>query len=130
MTKKELNQSPSNSMEYFLKTYYDLSDELIDKLKGHTHKTLKSIAKLYGIDLKKMGFDSITREMLATGEVILITDCCGNVAPYINPYAEIEDEFETTMEERYISYEVYDLNEGEDEYDKHKGRQRIKRFKP
>ena len=129
MTKKEIRRSPSNSMEYFLKVYYDLNDELIEKLCTHTHKALKEIAKLYGINLKKMSFEDLTREMVATGEVVLITDHCGNVAPYINPYTEIEDEYETTMDERYISYEVYDLNEGEIDYGKHKGRQRVKRFK-
>ena len=44
--------------------------------------------------------------------------------------AVLEDEFETTMDERYISYEVYDLNEGEDDYDKYQGRQKVKHFKP
>ena len=42
---------------------------------------------------------------------------------------EIKDEFSTTMDESFTSYEVYDLNEGEIDYGKHKGRQRVKRFK-
>ena len=130
MTKKELKKSSSMSMDHFLRTYYGLSDDLADKLSMHSHRSLKEIAQLYEISLKKIGFKDVTREMIATGDVLLIVDHYGNTAPYINPYINIEDEFETTMDERYISYEVYDLNEGEDNYDQYQGRQRVKHFKP
>lgn len=130
MTKKEINASPTISMDYFLKTYYGVSDELAQKLSMHSHKSLKELAHLYEIPLRKTSFNDLTREMIATGKVILITDHFGNLAPYVNPYISIEDEFETTMDERYVSYEIYDLNEGEDEYDKYQGRQRVKHFKP
>ncbi|MBR3897923.1 MAG: hypothetical protein IKJ43_01420 [Bacilli bacterium] len=130
MTKKELKRCSSMSMNHFLRTYYGLSDDLAEKLSMHSHKSLREVAKLYEIPLKKIGFQDVTREMIAVGDVLLIMDHFGNPAPYVNPYAILEDEYETTMDERYISYEVYDLNEGEDDYDKYQGRQKVKHFKP
>lgn len=126
MTKKELKESRSVGMKWFLEAYYDISEEVAALLSLHSHKSIKEVAKLYEIKFHKIGFKELTREMLLTGKVILVQDHYGNIAPYINPLISLEDEYETTMDERYTSYEVYDINEGEGVYDKYKRRQKIK----
>lgn len=126
MTKKEIKTSPGMSMEYFLEVYYGVDEEIASKISLHSHKSIGKIARLYGVKLSKLGFDNVSREMIARGEVILVEDHFRNAAPYINPNIKLTDEFETTMDERFVSHEVY---EEEEEYDKHKGRQKIKHFK-
>ena len=106
MTKKQLKAMPVISMNYFLQTYYGLTEEQALVFSAHTHKTLKTVARLFGVKLAKMSFEEVTREYVLTGKVILVEDYFGNIAPYINPYQILEDEYSTDMDERYTSYEV------------------------
>lgn len=126
MTKKELKECRSVGMKWFLETYYDISDEVATLLSLHSHKSIKEAANLYEIKFLKIGFKDLTKEMVLTGEVILVQDHFGNIAPYINPLISLKDEYQTSMDEKYTSYEVYDINEGEDIYDKYQGRQKTK----
>lgn len=127
MTKKEIRKTPSISMAYFLKTYIDITNEnLLTKLLELSHCELKEIANIYGVRLSKIPFEKLTKDMIARGDILLVEDAFGNKAPYINPMREMENEYETTLDERYVSYEL----EGEDKNDKHKGKQKIKYIKP
>lgn len=125
MTKKEVKKSPCVSMRYFLEKYYGIGEDYAYKLGIHSHKVLKQVANLYGVKLKKIPFDNLDKDMIARGEVILVEDIYGNRAPYINPNIILIDEFETTMDERFISYEI----KGDEINDKYKGRQKSKHFK-
>ena len=125
MTRKEINSSHIVGMKYFLEVYYGVSEDIVSKISLHSHKSISKIASLYGLKLSKMSFDSVSREMIARGEVLLVIDHFNNLAPYINPTIDLIDEYETTMDEKFVSCEI---NE-EEEYGKHKGRQKIKHFK-
>ncbi len=127
MTKKEIRKTPSITMAYFLKTYLDVTnDNLLLKLLKLSHCELKEIALIYGVRLYKIPFEKLTKDMIARGEILLVEDIYGNKAPYINPMREMENEYETTLDERYVSHEL----EGEDKNDKYKGKQKIKYIKP
>lgn len=127
MTRKQLKKAARINMQHFLETYFCFENEgTLNILLKLSHCEIKDVAELYGVRLSKMPFEVLTQDMLARGDVILVEDIHGNVAPYINPYRRPENEFETTMEEVYTSYEVL---EEEKENDKHKGRQKIKHFK-
>ena len=129
MTRKEIRNTSSISMAHFLKEYLDIeNDNLLTQLLRLSHFDLKEVAKVYGIKLKKISFDDLTKDMIARGEILLVEDAFGNPAPYVNPMRLLEDEYETTLDESYVSYEVYDL-EGDDKGDKYKGRQKVKYFK-
>jgi len=129
MKKKELESLKRVSLNYFLQTYYGVGEDLAEIMSKESHKSLSIVARLYGIKFRKMSFESITKELIYTGKVILVEDYFGNTAPYISPFIELEDEYQTEMDERYISKEICDL-EGEDFDDKHKGRQKTKYIKP
>lgn len=130
MTKKEIRKTSSISMAYFLKTYLDITNEdLLSKLIELSHCELKEVAYAYGVRLSKIPFECLTRDMIARGDVLLVEDLYGNKAPYINPMRKMENEYETTLDERYVSHELYDL-EGEDKNDKYKRKQKIKYIKP
>lgn len=130
MTKKEIRKAPSITMAHFLKRYLDITDEiLLTKLTELSHCEIKEVARIYGVDLLKISFDDLTKDMIARGDILLVEDAYGNKAPYINPMRKIENEYETTLDERYVSHELYDL-EGEDNNDKYKGKQKVKYIKP
>ena len=130
MTKKEIRKISSITMAHFLKTYLDVTNEiLLNKLAELSHCELKEVAKIYGVRLCKIPFDTLTKDMIARGDILLVEDAFGNKAPYINPMRKMENEYETTLDERYVSHELYEL-EGEDNNDKYKGKQKIKYIKP
>lgn len=129
MKKKELKSLKKVNISHFLQTYYDVEEEVAKIMSRHSHKSLSEVARLYGIKFRRMSFENITKELIYTGKVILVVDHFGNTAPYIEPFTSLEDEYQTEMDESYISHEVYDL-EGEDSYDEHKGRQKTKYIKP
>ena len=91
-----------------------------------SHCELKEVALIYGVRLAKIPFEKLTKDMIARGDILLVEDAYGNKAPYINPMRKMENEYETTLDERYISYEL----EGEDKNDKYKGKQKVKHIKP
>lgn len=127
MTKKEIRKTPSITMAYFLKTYLDITNNvLLTKLMELSHCELKEVALIYGVRLSKIPFEKLTKDMIARGDILLVEDTYGNKAPYINPMRKMENEYETTLDERYISYQL----EGEDKNDKYKGKQKIKHIKP
>ena len=127
MTKKEIKKIASITMAYFLKTYLDITNDiLLTKLIELSHHELKEVAKIYGVKLSKIPFEKLTKEMVARGDILLVEDAYGNKAPYINPMRKIENEYETTLDEIYVSYEL----EGEDKNDKYKGKQKTKHIKP
>ena len=129
MTKKEIRKTHSITMAYFLKTYLDITNEiLLRKLIELSHSELKEVALAYGVKLPKIPFEKLTKDMIARGDILLVEDTYGNKAPYINPMRKMENEYETTLDERYISQELCDL-EGEIKNDKYKGKQKIKYFK-
>ena len=129
MTKKELRKTPSITMAYFLKIYLDITNEdLLTKLIELSHCELKEVALVYGVRLSKIPFEKLTKDMIARGDVLLVEDIYGNKAPYINPMRKMENEYETTLDERYVSHELYEI-EGEDKDDKHKGKQKTKYIK-
>ena len=114
-------------MAYFLKTYLDITNNvLLTKLMELSHCELKEVALIYGVRLSKIPFEKLTKDMIARGDILLVEDTYGNKAPYINPMRKMENEYETTLDERYISYQL----EGEDKNDKYKGKQKIKHIKP
>ncbi len=105
MDKKELRRVIKIDMKKFLKRYYGVTnEELLVKLSKLSHRDLKEITPLYGINLHKICFESVTREMLASGEIILVTDGFEKTAPYINPMISLNDEFLTTLDEHRVSY--------------------------
>ena len=103
MNKKELRHTEKMSMMKFLRRYYGFTNEkLLTKLSKLSHKQLKEIVELYDINIRKISFDDLTREMIASGEVILVTDRFDNPAPYINPEINLENEYLTTLDESFV----------------------------
>ncbi len=107
MDKKEVNQSMKIDMKYFLETYYNITNkELLMKLIKLSHKDIKEVLMLYGIELKRTSFREITREMIASGDVIFVTDGLGHIAPYKNPLKLLEEDFFERLEQNYIKKKV------------------------
>lgn len=100
MNKKQVRKSHKMDMRHFLKNYYGINNEkLISELCDLSHKDLKKVAPLYGIDLVRTSFDLVSNEQTLNGTIILVEDVFGNPAPYINPNREItwNDEFDTEL---------------------------------
>ncbi|MBR3198639.1 MAG: hypothetical protein IKG27_01345 [Bacilli bacterium] len=105
MDKKEIQRSVKIDMKYFLETYYEITNqELLNNLTRLTHKDIKRVLELYGIEIKRTCFQTLTREMVASGEVVLVIDGYGNVAPYKNPFCLVEERNEPKIKRR----EYYD----------------------
>ena len=102
MKKKELRKSPNINIEHFLRSYYCMEDEeLISKLSKLSHKLLKQVALNYNAVLLSISFQEVTRDMLARGDVILVEDGLGHIAPYINPLLELDDEYEEPQSKQF-----------------------------
>lgn len=126
MTKKEIRKTLSITMAYFLKTYLGITSEvLLSKLMELSHCELKEVARVYGVRLSKIPFDMLTKDMIARGDILLVEDVYGNKAPYVNPMRKMENEYETTLDEVYVSHEL----EGDEKDDKYKRKQKVKHFK-
>lgn len=126
MTKKEIRKTLSITMAYFLKTYLGITSEvLLSKLMELSHCELKEVARVYGVRLSKIPFDMLTKDMIARGDILLVEDVYGNKAPYVNPMRKMENEYETTLDEAYVSHEL----EGDEKDDKYKRKQKVKHFK-
>lgn len=100
MEKKVLRKMHNMDMKHFLIKYYEIDNEmLLELFCKATHKQLKQIAPFYGIDLVKTSFDYVTVEHIQTGAIILVSDCFGHLAPYINPLRLFEKEnYDTDLE--------------------------------
>lgn len=126
MTKKEIRKTLSITMAYFLKTYLGITSEvLLSKLMELSHCELKEVARVYGVRLSKIPFDMLTKDMIARGDILLVEDVYGNKAPYVNPMRKMENEYETTLDEVYVSHEL----EGDEKDGKYKRKQKVKHFK-
>ena len=98
MKKKELKKAHKMNIRHFLQSYCELDNsELVKKLSRLHHKELKIISKSYNLNLQTINFEDVTREMLLTGEIIIVEDYYGNPAPYINPSLNFEDEFNSYL---------------------------------
>ena len=87
MDKKELKNQPRISMEKFLRQYLNIQNEtVIEKLKGLSHQDFKELYEyLYSLKLKCLPFETVSKEDIQIGDVLLVADRYNNLAPYINP---------------------------------------------
>ena len=69
-------------MEDFVTNY--LNDGILLKCRRLTHKDLKSFNNPYVLSVS-YEFASSNVELILTNKIILVADCYGNIAPYINP---------------------------------------------
>ena len=94
---KKKNNNNYISINKFLRIYYGVTDENL--LTGNiTHKALKQLIP----ELKRLPFDYSykNQNLIASGNIVLVIDCNGNVIPYETPQA-VEDigEIETLSTE-------------------------------
>lgn len=121
MNKKQVRKSHKMEMGHFLRNYYGIDNEkLISELCALSHKDLKKVAPLYGVNLIRTNFDLVSNEQTLNGTIILVEDAFGNPAPYVNPNREVSwnNEFDTELGLSYISMVVEEVK-----FDK-KGRQK------
>lgn len=87
MNKKQIKKQDHVSMEKFLRNYVGIKNEkVLEWLINLTHREIKEICdEVYLLDLTRISFESVTKEDLKTGEVILVLDKDSNPAPYVNP---------------------------------------------
>ena len=108
MNKKELKKQEYVSMEKFLKNYVGIENEkVLNWLSDLTHREIKEICDdIYSLDLTRISFDSVTKEDLERGEVILVMDKENNPAPYTNPFQNEFDDIMMEESERHYK-EIY-----------------------
>lgn len=106
MNKKEIRKCYKMDLRHFLVNYCGLDNEkLISELCNLSHKELKEVATLYGINLIRTSFEYVTKEQIMTGMIIYVSDALGNLAPYVNPNRILtqDTEFETELDPSLIS---------------------------
>ncbi len=106
MNKKEIRKCYKMDLRHFLVNYCGLdNEELISELCNLSHKELKEVATLYGINLIRTSFEYVTKEQIMTGMIIYVSDALGNLAPYVNPNRILtqDTEFETELDPSLIS---------------------------
>lgn len=121
MNKKQVRKSHKMDMKHFLRNYCYIDNEmLIDELCNLSHKDLKKIAPLYGIELVRTNFDLVSNEQILNGTIIFVEDIFGNPAPYVNPNRDLSwnNELDTELGTPYVSMIVEEVK-----FDK-KGRQK------
>ena len=98
MNKKDIKKQEHVSMGKFLKDYVGIENEnVLNWLSGLTHREIKEICdEIYLLDLTRISFESVTKEEVERGEILLVIDKDNNPAPYTNP---IQDEFDIIMDE-------------------------------
>ena len=112
---KKKRNIDSISISKFLRIYYGISDEVL--LTGDiSHKAIKQLIP----DLKRLPFDYAYKneDLIASGEIVLVSDSNGNIIPYKTPEAiddidDIEKSLEAkTKEEKAIkvTIEIEGLN--------------------
>lgn len=96
MNKKQIKSQPSISMGKFLRLYCQIdNDVVINMLSSLSHKEVKKVCKdAYNIELQTLPFEDVEQEDVGIGEVIFVSDSCGNPAPYKNPYITYEEYLE------------------------------------
>ena len=121
MDKKQVRKCYKMDLSHFLRNYYGVENEnLIMELSQLSHKELKIIAPLYGIEFVRTNFDLVSLEQVLTGTIILVNDAYGNPAPYVNPNRTLfmNQEFDTELDFSNISSVIEEVK-----FDK-KGRQK------
>lgn len=93
MNKKAIKGQHSISIEKFLRLYCQIDNEsIIETLSLLSHKELKKICReVYGINLYTLPFETVEQEDISIGDVILVNDRYGNLAPYKNPYKSLDE---------------------------------------
>lgn len=66
------------TMAKFLIRYYQVS------IDSHIKLSHKDVGKI-GVKTTRLPFCAVSREKVASGEVLVVKDYCGNKAPYVNP---------------------------------------------
>lgn len=90
MEKKQMRKEQKMDMVHFLIDFYGISNnELLYNFSNLSHKEIKKIASLYGINLVRTNFEGVTKDQLLDGTIILVNDCYNNPAPYVNPYRKL-----------------------------------------
>lgn len=94
MNKKLIKKQNHISMELFLRNYCNFqNEELINQLSELSHKEIKEVCRqVYGIELLSVSFESISKEDLNCGNILLVYDAYHASAPYINPLKKKEQE--------------------------------------
>lgn len=87
MNKKELEKQNKITIEAFLRNYIEIDNEnIIDTLSSLTHKEFKKVCKeIHNLHITSIPFEAVELEDLCMGNIILVYDTCGNIAPYKNP---------------------------------------------
>lgn len=97
MNKKEIKKQKYCLMENFLISYIGISDrDLIEELLQLNHKEFKEKCLTLGINLTCIPFEIVTKEDIEIGNILLVCDKKGHIAPYKNP---IKANFNTIMDE-------------------------------
>ncbi|MCI9110649.1 MAG: hypothetical protein HFH47_02410 [Bacilli bacterium] len=96
MNKKQIKSQINITVGKFLRLYYEIDSEPVIEMLSHlSHKELKKMCKdAYGLDLQTLPFSHIEQEDINTGDIILVSDCFGNLAPYKNPYKPYKEYLE------------------------------------
>ena len=81
---KKNKNNESISINKFLRIYYGISDEKL-LTQDISHKALKRLIP----ELKRLSFDYAykNKDLIASGDIILVNDCNGNMIPYLSPIA-------------------------------------------
>lgn len=106
MDKKDIRKCYKMDLRHFLINYCGLDNEqLISELCHLSHKELKEVATLYGINLIRTSFEYVSKEQVMTGMIIYVNDAFGNPAPYVNPSRVLmhDAEFDTELDLSLIS---------------------------
>ena len=80
--RKKFNRYPTISMLTFLVDYVGITEQL-DSLQ---YASFKDIKFLGFSNVVPVSFEDIDNDVLATGDVLLVTDSSNNVAPFLNPF--------------------------------------------
>ena len=130
------NKKNSNciSINKFLRIYYGICDENL-LTQNISHKALKQLIP----ELKRLPFDYAYKneELIASGDITLLSDCNGNTIPYKTPEAviDIDDVINNSNDIEEIAIKEIDINENLSLYDlselckKFKNDHRIKEYR-
>ena len=94
MNRKELKKQSNISMRQFLRDYYDINEDEIERLYKLSHKEIKSVlSDVYHFEYPCVNFDDVDIDDILCGNVILVKDFGGHLAPYNNPILLLENDW-------------------------------------
>ncbi|MCI9084610.1 MAG: hypothetical protein HFH46_03255 [Bacilli bacterium] len=113
MNKKVIKKQNHITMELFLRNYCGVQNEaLVSQLSELSHRDLKEVCRqIYGIDLLSVSFESLSKEDLNCGNILLVYDAYHASAPYINPLKKKEQEIVNKPVSRVIQDDTLDSDE-------------------